>query len=198
METPYSRQVYQQIYDQDRSYGRGLRCPGVREIPLYKHWLNGFVVDYGCGSGETVRAIRSLGFMAIGCDWVALDEQPAGTIVTDITREIMIQGVGTAICIDVLEHIPLDAVPGLLANLSRAQRQVISIHNGESLSRSLDGLRDLHVTKLPWPEWEEMLVACQMKIVDTFSPRRPSRLRRRNRAAQLYAQHHKTYLCESR
>ena len=66
--------LYQRIYEQHDWYGDAEqgRCPGVRLLPLYQSWLEGSVVDLGCGRGHTVQAIRELDFRCDGIDQVKI------------------------------------------------------------------------------------------------------------------------------
>ena len=62
-------ELYQHLYDDPLlRYGDATfnRCPGVRFLPLYKHWLESYVFDFGCGRGHTVIAMKRLGLPGLG------------------------------------------------------------------------------------------------------------------------------------
>ena len=75
-------------------------------------------------------------------------------LVADITEPLNLSGYRTATAFGVLEHIPEEALDGVLANLAACPRFVVTIHNGPA--RRWIG-RQLHITRLPWPEWRMRL-----------------------------------------
>lgn len=150
-----SVELYQKLYDnKERHYGVAAynRCPGVRHIPRYKHWLRGNIIDIGCGTGDTVNAVRALGFVCSGIDQISNNPD---MIVGDVT--IPIEGIDkfdTAVCMDVVEHILDGELKGMFDNLSKVKRQVISIHNGPSTEGH--GI-ELHVNRKPFEDWRNIL-----------------------------------------
>lgn len=148
-----SRDLYQNIYETEDWYGNAEidRCPGVRLFPLYKEWLAGKVMDIGCGRGHTVHHLRENGFEADGIDQIDLGND---MLVGDITRPLDLAGkYQTALCIDVIEHIPDDGVMRLFENFKQVDRQAFSIHNGESICNG----EDLHINKKPFDEWRRII-----------------------------------------
>ena len=146
-----SNPLYQRIYEQHDWYGDAQqgRCPGVRLLPRYKHWLHGSVLDLGCGRGHTVQSIRELGLECEGIDQVKIHPDMR---VGDITAPLPCD-YDTALCIDVIEHIPEESLPGLFRNLANAHRQIFSIHNGPS---PMEG-KELHITRKSFAQWRRIL-----------------------------------------
>ena len=125
---------------------------GRRFLDSVKDLLTPPVVDLGCGRGLFVRLAREAGFACDGVDWV----EGAADQVADITQPLDLALYRTATAFDVLEHIPADLVNGVLRNLAIPGRFVAIIHNGPS--RRWLG-RELHVTRMLWPQWRERLEA---------------------------------------
>jgi SAM-dependent methyltransferase len=150
-----TKDLYQRIYETEDWYGNAEidRCPGVRLLPLYRHWLRGRVMDIGCGRGHTVQRLREEGIEADGIDQIDLGN---GMLVGDITRPLELAGrYGTALCIDVIEHIDDEGVSRLFENFAQCERQAFSIHNGESICNG----EDLHINRKPFEEWRRIIEA---------------------------------------
>ena len=158
-----SAALYQKIYEENPWYGdadQG-RCPGVRLLPKYKDWLLEPVLDLGCGRGQTVEHLRSLGMRAEGMDQIQCNEKMR---VGDITQTI--EDVGnfeSIVCIDCIEHLLESQVLGLFANMKQVKRQAFSIHNGESTGTG----QELHVNRKSFAEWAE-LISRHFTIVETI------------------------------
>ena len=147
------KDTYTKLYaDKSLHYGSAAhnRCPGVRYLPKYSHWLQGSILDLGCGNGDTVTLLRSKGFDAYGLDQIPPTKPYCYE--GDITERVA--AYGTVICIDVLEHIPDSSVGWLLKNIGAAEHNVVTIHNGPSFERGCD--MDLHVNKKPAEEWQKV------------------------------------------
>ena len=108
------------------------------------------VVDLGCGRGHFVQWVKGQGLGCLGVDWV----DAGADIVADITQPLDMGGYRTATAFDVLEHVPDGGLDGVLANLAMPERWVITVDNKPS--RLWLG-RQLHVTRLSWPEWRRRL-----------------------------------------
>ena len=156
-----TKELYQTIYENEKWYGDAgeNRCPGVRLIPNYVRYLVEPVIDLGCGRGHTVVALRAMNYDCIGIDQVEINDD---MIVGDITKPIEFEA-KTTICMDVIEHIPDEQLIGLFENMRKAERQVFSIHNGESWYKG----EDLHVNKKPFADWMAFIVENGLGIVDT-------------------------------
>ena len=154
------REIYQEIYSKNlANYGRADkdRCPGVRLFPQYRHWLKGLIIDMGSGTGDTVRAMRQAGYQVDGMDQVSLDN---GMLVGDITVSTpLLEEYDTAVCIDVMEHISDEDLTGLMMNLQKCQRQVITVYSGSNLA-VVNGKRvELHINQKPMAVWDRLIKA---------------------------------------
>lgn len=149
------RDIYQELYT-TTDYGNGAlnKSPGVRYYPLFKDFLVGPVADLGCGTGDLVKLLRSEGFDAQGCDWVELNND---MLVADIREQLDLTRFESIVCMDVLEHLELADLPRVMDNLRQAQRVVVSVHNGPSVSHP-KGV-ELHTCRLPLSEWEKLFSA---------------------------------------
>jgi len=151
------RNLYQRLYeDPNINYGRAAddRCPGTRYFPKYRYWLHGRVIDLGCGTGDTVSLLRQNGYEADGIDQVSLDN---GMKVGDITQPLDLADYGTAVCIDVLEHIPDKQLAGLWANLVSVFHQVLTTYSGPS--HEIGYPQNLHPNIKTPSEWMEVIAA---------------------------------------
>jgi hypothetical protein len=148
-----SKRLYQQIYDNHPWYGNANddRCPGVRLLPLYRHWLIEPILDLGCGRGHTVDRLRQMGLEADGIDQVNLHPEMR---VGDISMPISgIRNFNSVVCIDCIEHMPDSQLLGLFSNMRQVQQQVFSIHNGPSSGTG----QELHVNRREFDQWREIL-----------------------------------------
>jgi SAM-dependent methyltransferase len=145
--------LYQKIYDENSWYGNAEldRCPGVRLLPHFVDWLEGPVLDLGCGRGHTVEHLQDLGFAADGIDQISCH---AEMLVGDITKPIQdIQKYSSVVCMDCIEHLYDEQLEGLFDNMKNVKRQAFSIHNGESNGTGVE----LHVNRLSFVEWSERI-----------------------------------------
>jgi hypothetical protein len=104
------------------------------------------IADLGCGRGHFVRWCLEQGLDGTGFDWV----DAGADRVADITQPLDLAGYRTATAFDVLEHVPEAELDGVLANLAIPGRWIVTIDNKPS--RPWLG-RQLHVTRLSWPDW---------------------------------------------
>ncbi|MFT7634084.1 MAG: hypothetical protein ACI87E_005143 [Mariniblastus sp.] len=158
-----SAELYQRIYDENPWYGdadQG-RCPGVRLLPQYQHWLVSPVIDLGCGRGQTVEHLRKLGFQADGMDQISCNP---GMRIGDITQPIAdIVNFKSIVCVDCIEHLHEPQVLGLFENMKQVEQQAFSIHNGESTGTG----QELHVNRKEFDEWGQ-LIEKHFEIVETI------------------------------
>lgn len=146
------QELYQKLYTSSR-YGRSEHCPGLKLVKLAKTWLHGAIIDLGCGTGETVHALRKAGFPhTLGMDQVNLNN---GMLVGDISSELDLSMFQSAFCADVFEHMPLEDCRAVLRNMCSTHRQLIAIHNGPSRWPNPKG--ELHITQLHFEEWERVI-----------------------------------------
>lgn len=146
-------ELYQKIYDENSWYGNAEidRCPGVRLLPHFVEWLEGPVLDLGCGRGHTVEHLQDLGFEADGIDQIKCH---SAMRVGDITKPIQdMQKYKSVICMDCIEHLYDEQLEGLFDNMRNVKRQAFSIHNGESNGTGVE----LHVNRLSFVEWGERI-----------------------------------------
>lgn len=154
-------ELYQKIYDENPWYGDAEqgRCPGVRLLPHYREWLIEPVMDLGCGRGQTVEHLRSLGMQADGIDQI---KKHPGMRVGDITQPISgLEEFNSVVCVDCIEHLYEPQVLGLFANMRQVKRQAFSIHNGPSTGTG----QELHVNRKSFSEWSK-LIAEHFEIAD--------------------------------
>ncbi len=148
-----SKDLYQKIYEENPWYGdaESGRCPGVRLLPQYKDWIEGKVIDLGCGRGHTVEWLREYGFQAEGIDQIRVHPEMR---IGDITQPIDdIAEFDSAVCIDCIEHLYDPQVEGLFANMKQVKRQAFSIHNGESTGTG----QELHVNRRTFDQWRTII-----------------------------------------
>jgi len=171
--------IYQHLYDEG-TYGQAEHdsCPGVRFLPRYINWLLEPIIDLGCGTGDTVFAMREEGFPSEGIDQVTSGE---GMHIGDITKKQNLYKYLTSICIDVFEHLYDDQVVAVLKNMQQTTRQVISIHTsiidgGEKLGIPLHvNVKDiedwtaqidhyLHIEKVITISANRYVLLCERKV----------------------------------
>jgi len=170
--------LYQALYDDATlHYGSAKhnRCPGVRYLPKYLAHLISPIIDLGCGTGDTIRALQEKGFVAQGMDWI---DRGLNHEVADITKPQDLSIYETAICIDVLEHITDDKLMGLIQNLQQVMHQVVTVHCASSRERGYP--QELHTNIKTQKEWVEFLVQhFEVDDVITLAPHRFMYLMRR-------------------
>jgi cyclopropane fatty-acyl-phospholipid synthase-like methyltransferase len=158
-----SAELYQRIYEENPWYGDAEqgRCPGVRLLPKYQTWLLEPIMDLGCGRGQTVEHLRSLGLKAEGMDQIRCNPNMR---VGDITQPI--DDIGTfnsIVCVDCIEHLYEQQVLGLFENMKRVKQQAFSIHNGESTGTG----QELHVNRKSFEDWAT-LIESHFELVETI------------------------------
>lgn len=152
--------IYQILYNNKNSvYGKIKynRCPGVRLFPYYGKWLNGNIIDLGCGTGDTVKLLRKKEYKAEGIDFINLKNN---MIVGDITEKINLKKYDTSMCIDVFEHLSDKAIIKVLKNMQQTERQVITVHIGSDYMNNyitVSTIIDLHINIKTFDEWDKII-----------------------------------------
>ena len=150
------RELYQHLYEDPMlNYGRASmrRCPGVKFYPEYKDFLKGKIFDFGCGRGDTVKMLQEEDYNSFGMDQIDLG---SGMAVGDITKPIAnLPAFDTGLCMDVFEHILDDGLIGLMANMAKGQRQIISVHTGSAFERGCT--TDLHINRKSFEHWSAFI-----------------------------------------
>jgi cyclopropane fatty-acyl-phospholipid synthase-like methyltransferase len=82
------------------------------------------VTDFGCGNGTSLSWLRSEGFTAAGVEIAtnAIKQNADRIHVADLRDEYTGPISEYGICTDLMEHIPTDDVPRVLANISAATK----------------------------------------------------------------------------
>lgn len=156
----YARLFRTTAYNQ-RSAQRGRRFfESVRDL------LKPPIVDLGCGRGLFVRMAREAGMECLGIDWV----DTGADLVADITQPLDLGRYRTVTCFGTLEHIPEDALDGVLENFATCPHFVATIHDGPA--KQWLG-RQLHVTQMGWPAWRLRME--RFLVIDGERPAWPSR-----------------------
>lgn len=163
--------LYDDLYNKTE-YGKD--GAALKNFHFFERWIEPPFADVGCGRGNIVKRARDKGIQAHGYDIIsgrfmfqsaeALSRYGAlFSYETDITKHLDLSKYKTAICIDVLEHIPEKAIPQVLKNLATAEKQVISV--ATIPDKSTDGI--LHVTVKPFTWWDS-IISEHMDIIDTL------------------------------
>jgi hypothetical protein len=155
--------VYQKLYnDETLHYGDAdhKRCPSVRYLPNFSHWIKSPVIELGCGRGQLVELLRKQNIAADGMDFIKCN---AGMMVVDISQPIDLSMYRSSICIDVFEHLNDQQVIQVLKNMQATTIQVINTHSGPARER---GSIDLHINKKTSEEWAS-LISQYLKIKKT-------------------------------
>ena len=158
------RELYQHLYEDGMlNYGSAAhrRCPGVKFYEFYKDELTSPVFDFGCGRGDTVRFLKEKGFEAHGADQIDLENEMD---IADITKPMTIDA-ETALCLDVFEHLSDEDLKGLIKNMLKCSKQIISVHNGPAFEIGCD--KGLHINKKTFQAWRIFLTS-EGLVVGTF------------------------------
>lgn len=145
-------ELYQKIYT-TTDYGKATKgkCQGVKSFDFYRNYLNGKIIDLGCGSGDTVKLLRANGYEADGIDQIDLDN---GMMVGDASQ-FDCSGYDTAVTFDVIEHLTLEELDSLFKNMKKCDRQIIQVFCGEDSGRYADEPLHLIVENISW--WRDKI-----------------------------------------
>lgn len=148
--TPEYRELNARLHRENLAYGVG----GGRHAPLVTRLAAGIksaegtapsVLDYGCGKGYLAKALP----FAIHEYDPAIAEKSARPQPSDLV-----------ICTDVLEHVEIEHLPGVLDDLRRVTKQVayFVVHTGPSGKTLADG-RNAHMIQQDAAWWSDRLKA---------------------------------------
>ena len=132
-----------------------------RHPKIVKECFEGLtVLDVGCGPGYFVRMLREVGMDAGGidpsADAVALSNGFADRVVKGHVAQFPSKMTHVAICREVLEHVPVADIPGMVCDLFRVARRFIYITTRFSADavfdcQTSDELDPTHISMLSQP-----------------------------------------------
>ena len=155
------RKKYQDIWA-TRQYGED-SSPGMDHVQLAMlkmDWEEGdTVIDFGCGKGEAVKILESMGFKASGLDIApnAVDYD-IDFIEACLWQIPAVLECDWGYCCDVMEHMPTEKVDAVLASIAATVKKGIyfNIATFDDTSGAMIGLR-LHLTVMKSDAWEVVL-----------------------------------------
>ena len=144
---------YQDIYD-DKDYKMGISRKKIAtyyltEVP------RGTLLDVGCGRGEMLAIAKNHGFEPAGLE--ASEKMADGKLVHYGTAQdipFKDNAFDVVTMFDVIEHIPEADVIEVLYELKRVARKHILITASNLVSWHKG--KDLHITKKPYDEWDQL------------------------------------------
>ena len=132
-----------------------------RHPKIVKECFEGLtVLDVGCGPGYFVRMLREVGLDAGGIDpspdAVALSNGFADRVVKGHVSQFPSKMTHVAICREVLEHVPVADIPGMVCDLFRVARRFVYITTRFSADavfdcQTSDDLDPTHISMLSQP-----------------------------------------------
>lgn len=163
---------YDDLYNKTE-YGK--EGAALKNFHFFEAWIEPPFCDLGCGRGNIVKRAKTKGIKAHGYDIIsgafmfqsneAHEKYGAMfTYSTDITKPLDISCYNTSICIDVMEHIPEGGIDGILQNMAKTKKQVISV--SDIPDKSTDGL--LHITVKEF-RWWKARIQKYLEIIDELS-----------------------------
>jgi SAM-dependent methyltransferase len=140
--------------------------PAEEVLPLVLHAFGepGTLIDFGCGTGRAMKRMQEKGFDVLGVDiaYNSLDESLRGVLPMVVANFSQIPlGMLHAhygLCVDVLEHLPPDELPGAMALFaSCVDTMIVQVANfEEGHGRALIG-KPLHLSFFEARDWQTML-----------------------------------------
>lgn len=186
----HERSKYEQMWQHDdyRKFSPGLHA--LEKLSLAKHFRElgvRTILDAGCGSGKFMRrileqhsgefAIRGFDIAANCLDpWFA-DRQAPGFLTLGCLWEpgALPAPNDAVVCTDVMEHIPTEHVPAVLANLRSAATRCVFL--GIALFPDAFGPKvlgaPLHLTVQPVDWWREQVARAGLEAVSGAVQRQP-------------------------
>jgi SAM-dependent methyltransferase len=158
MEKRNELEVYNNVYENDTNYAK----PHKPKIDYIKNWvgkIEGKVLDAGCGRGEYLREVMSMGNDVFG---VELSETCSKKYLNDVPHEcnnikdFSDKGVffDKIYSTDVLEHIPPTELEDTLESISKISNDFLFLVASGSDKRF--GV-ELHLSNYTFEEWETIL-----------------------------------------
>lgn len=161
------RAVFEKLYT-ETDYGRACseRCSGSRYFLLYEPYIDGTVVfDIGCGSGDTVIALRIRGYIGKGFDWITPQNDFCKQEDIRQLNHGFFSAADTILCFDVLEHMEEEEIRSTVSQIGESGRKLILSVSPDTFT--LGGI-DLQRTRRPAGWWLELL-ARQFKSVNIIA-----------------------------
>lgn len=155
---------YREIHRANPRYGPG---PGGSDLETLKRlcapWKVSRAIDYGCGNSRAAFALWPEADVCLYDPAIpGKDAQPVGHFDAGLSS-------------DVLEHIPLDEITGVLDHMAAlAPRWLLIIHTGPAGQRLPSG-GNAHVLQRPMPWWCNVLLNT-FRTVRGFETSRPYRV----------------------
>jgi hypothetical protein len=145
-----------QLHEKHPEYG----VSGSRYVEIVRPfalWGRKAILDYGCGKailGSNLGPAYKVTNYDPAIDEYSADPDPHPVVV----------------CTDVMEHIEPEFVDDVLKNIRRLALEyaIFAICQKDALKVLPDG-RNAHISKHPFPWWEERLTANGFKIFDSFN-----------------------------
>ena len=128
---------FQKLFDDDAEFGNADqdRSAAVTLLADYKDWIKSPVMDLGCGRGQAVEQLRSLGMQSEGIDQVCVNPEMR---VGDMCQPIAdMDQFNSVICLDCIDQLAPSQILGLFENMKQVERQAFSISNGEEEKQGL-------------------------------------------------------------
>lgn len=156
--------IYQRMYAEVPDYNNFSPCVEIVEgiISLADNVGVKSILDCGCGKGQAMYTLAQSGFTVHGVD-ITLDgvnvdidkgcftESPLSSIPFKDNSYDM------AVCVDVLEHIPMDILPKSIEEMARVCKcAMIQVYlNRDGYGKLIN--ETLHKTIITEPQWEKLL-----------------------------------------
>lgn len=135
--------------------------------PLVDRWRPVTSIDVGCGSGEWVAVLDSLGVRCTGIDGthVPIDVRPALFLAVDLTNPTFgreLDAVDLVVCVEVAEHLPESSADSLVEQLTTLSSIVL-------FSAAIPGQGGRHhVNEQPHSYWVQRFAAAGLTANTTF------------------------------
>jgi len=169
-ETTDARKLEHAKYDQtylDPNYrmGDARKTDAIQDIQKFfsEHDAGNFLtmLDVGCGRGEMLEIGREIGFEK--CDGIEVVAYLIDNVDVQYgeiySLPISSNQYDLVTCFDVLEHIHRTDTEAALGELIRVASRAVILTANNRPSFATNGA-DLHINKMPYPEWDALIKAC--------------------------------------